>query len=212
MMGHQRDVLASLGIDIWIPRASVCSEKPVQSIWRDRAVAEEILSVELSSPVIKQVDSIDHAVSNIPDVPQHVVQQPQSGISPVEHDVLERTPIEVAPFALQALRLEHCCILIHATELTQQQQQLWANIQNALAAEFNELQWPFAWEQVQDGRGVASYVSGFVDIMAQGRPILCLGDIPHLVQSNIMQLASLEEMLQQPILKKRLWSFMQKNP
>jgi len=60
-----------------------------------------------------------------------------------------------------------------------------------------------------DGRGASSYVSGFLDAISTEKNILCLGQIPHLTSSAHIQLASLQEMVEQPLLKKRLWQFMQ---
>ncbi len=40
MIGHQRDILATLGIDIWVPRDVVCQKMPSSSLWRDQAAAE----------------------------------------------------------------------------------------------------------------------------------------------------------------------------
>ena len=83
------------------------------------------------------------------------------------------------------------------------------NIQRAVQAEFHALQWPFAWTNMQDGRGAASYVQGFLDALSAEKNVLCLGGIPHLQSSKSIQLASLQDMLDQPLLKKRLWQFMQ---
>lgn len=40
MIGQQRNVLAALGIDVWIPRDVVCQKNTASSIWRDQAVEE----------------------------------------------------------------------------------------------------------------------------------------------------------------------------
>jgi len=47
--------------------------------------------------------------------------------------------------------------------------------------------------------------------MGVDKDLIALGEIPHLQQADLHQLASLQEMLDQPILKKRLWQFMQKS-
>ena len=62
---------------------------------------------------------------------------------------------------------------------------------------------------MQDGRGASSYIQGFLDVFSTEKNVLCLGEIPHLQASHSIQLASLQEMLIQPLLKKRLWQFMQ---
>src|SRR5690606_1359460 len=54
-----------------------------------------------------------------------------------------------------------------------------------------------------------SYIQGFLDGMSAEKNIIFLGTVPYISNSKIIQLASLQEMLDQPILKKRLWQFMQ---
>jgi len=188
MIGHQRDILATLGIDIWIPRAELCqSHQP--ALWRDQS-QPEVLS-EIILPELKAETSV---------IQRSVVS------APVE------VPAPVAPFSLQALSLAHCIIVIDATSLTEDQQLLWSNIQRAMLGDFAELSWPFPWDNVQDGRGVESYIQGFLDGMSHDKNIIFLGTVPHLSNSKITQLASLQEMLDRPILKKRLWQFMQSRP
>lgn len=209
MIGHQRDILATLGIDIWIPRAELCqSHQP--ALWRDQS-QPEVLS-EIILPELKaEASVIERSVVSAPvEVPAPVVITPtmdiQSQPEP-EHEL--REIVEVVPFSLQALGLAHCIIVIDTTSLTEDQQLLWLNIQLAMLGEFAELNWPFPWDNVQDGRGVESYIQGFLDGMSHDKNIIFLGTVPHLSNSKITQLASLQEMLDRPILKKRLWQFMQ---
>ncbi|ATO20849.1 hypothetical protein BS636_14775 [Acinetobacter sp. LoGeW2-3] len=210
MIGHQRDILATLGIDIWIPRAEPC--QPHQpALWRDQS-QPEVLS-EIILPELKaETPVIERPVVPI-EVPAPVVEAPTFEIpfkSELVHEL--REIIEVAPFSLQALSLAHCTIVIDASTLTEDQQLLWANIQRAVLCEFSELNWPFPWDNVQDGRGVESYIQGFLDVMSHEKNIIFLGKVPHFSSSKITQLASLQEMLDRPILKKRLWQFMQSRP
>ena len=121
----------------------------------------------------------------------------------------QREIIQILPFSLQILSLAHCSIVIDATAMTEETQNLWTNIQRAVVSEFCELNWPFPWANVQDGRGVDSYIQGFLDGMSAEKNIIFLGTVPYISNSKIIQLASLQEMLDQPILKKRLWQFMQ---
>jgi hypothetical protein len=212
MIGHQRDILATLGIDIWIPRAEPCqSHQP--ALWRDQSqpeVLSEIILPELKAETLVIERSV---VSEPVEVPAPVVVTPtmeiQSQPEP-EHEL--REIVEVAPFSMQALGLAHCIIIIDATSLTEDQQLLWSNIQRAMLGEFAELNWPFPWDNVQDGRGVESYIQGFLDGMSHDKNIIFLGTVAHLSNSKITQLASLQEMLDRPILKKRLWQFMQNRP
>lgn len=210
MIGHQRDILATLGIDVWIPKAELC--QPHQNhLWRDQSAPElstEIIlpqiQLQVSEPVIAPKESVKQPVDAIAANKPVVTVQPAIDVSePVVQSV------QVDAFSLQLLSLDQCSILINATQMTEAQQQLWMNIQRAVSFEFSELNWPFPWVNVQDGRGVGSYVQGFVDVQGTDKNILVLGEAPHLTHAKIIQLASLQEMLDQPILKKRLWQFMQ---
>ncbi|WP_347456285.1 hypothetical protein ABEF90_05905 [Acinetobacter thermotolerans] len=210
MIGHQRDILATLGIDIWIPRAEPC--QPHQpAIWRDQAQPEVISEIILPELKAKSVpDSIPLENSVPTPAPVEQVTEP---VQPVVAQGQElRDLVHVEPFSLQAFSLAHCTLVIDATTINEAQQQLWANIQRAVLCEFSELNWPFPWDNVQDGRGVETYIQGFIDAMSHEKNIIFLGKIPHYSNSKIIQLASLQEMVEQPILKKRLWQFMQGKP
>ncbi len=58
---------------------------------------------------------------------------------------------------------------------------------------------------------VGSYIQGFLDAVAAEKKILCLGKCAYIQHANIIHLASLKEMLDKPLLKKRLWQLMQDN-
>ncbi|MGI1795912.1 hypothetical protein [Acinetobacter variabilis] len=211
MIGHQRDILATLGIDIWIPKGDVCQQHQV-SIWRDQASAE--LHSEIILPQPTQIVPVAKAPLVAPEpvtveAKAEVKSEASVVIAPIQE---QREILHIPPFNLQALSLEHCTIVIDATEMTEQTQLLWTNIQRALHSEFYELNWPFPWVNLQDGRGVESYIQGFLDMMSLEKNIISLGSIPHVTHNKMIQLASLHEMLDQPILKKRLWQFMQNRP
>ncbi|RKG29457.1 hypothetical protein [Acinetobacter tianfuensis] len=210
MIGHQRDVLNALGIDLWIPKAQVCQlHQP--AIWRDQAPVERIPEIIL--PSLQKPAENQSAAELKADVSAAAVQITEAAepISAVEAEV--RPILQIEPFVLESVSMEHCVLLIDAANLGAEEQLLWSNIQRAGKSEFSMLQWPFAWLKFQDGRGASSYVSGFIDAMREGnKNVLCLGSIPHLASSDYIQLASLQEMLQEPRLKKRLWQFMQNKP
>ncbi|WP_074382965.1 hypothetical protein [Acinetobacter pseudolwoffii] len=214
MIGHQRDILATLGIDLWIPRDSACQPHQV-SIWRDQAEPEFHTEIVLSQPHpvealvelrIPEPESLDtFKIDTSPTLPEVLtVQEPE--VLTVQEP---RESVQIPPFSLQALSLAHCSVVIDATEMTEATLNLWANIQRAVSGDFYELNWPFPWANVQDGRGVDSYIQGFLDGMSAEKNIIFLGTVPYISNSKIIQLASLQEMLDQPILKKRLWQFMQ---
>jgi DNA polymerase III psi subunit len=207
MIGHQREVLSALGIDIWIPRAESCQQQAPSSLWRDQASLEIITELKvpaiepIKKPVVLPV-SIDKTTTSEPAVLVKEISSKQSDTpaEPIQH---------IAAFSLQTLNLQHCVIVVDVTQLNTAQQELWRNIQHAVEADFAEINWPFAWQAVQDGRGAASYVSGFIDVQGIDKHILCLGAVPYYQHANAIQLASLQEMLEQPLLKRRLWQLIQ---
>lgn len=102
-------------------------------------------------------------------------------------------------------------IVVDATSMSSEQQQLWNNIQHAISAEYALLQWPFPLLEFQDGRGAESYVQGFLDALSVDKNILFLGQSGYFKHAKGMQLASLQEMLDQPLLKNACGSLC-KNP
>lgn len=203
MIGHQREVLSALGIDLWIPRAAPCQQRRPTVLWRDQADSEIILPLQ-PTPVVDMV--VDVAV-----VPTSQIAPPNVPVVAAKFVVknTDNTAQQLAAFQLQSLSLAHCIILLDTTTLTADQQVLWGNIQRAANAEFSELNWPFAWQHAQDARGAHSYIAGFIDGQGLDKHILMLGEVAHFQHSKAMQLASLQEMLEQPLLKCRLWQLMQ---
>ena len=74
MIGHQRDILATLGIDLWIPRDSACQPHQV-SIWRDQAAPEFHSDIVL--PQSKQPEVFTDL-----SIPEPVIQ-PEAEVMPV---------------------------------------------------------------------------------------------------------------------------------
>lgn len=207
MMGHQREILASLGIDIWVSRTAVSQTLPQPSVWRDQAAPEIYSDIIVPAAVnqqLKQQPIIQEEPKQEPS-PQHTVVEVV-----VPDDIPEaRVMLQVEAFSIEALQLPYCVILVESTVLSQKQQQLWRNIQHALQAEYHVLQWPFAIEVLQDGIGVENYVQGFVDVLSADKKMLILGQLPHFKSEQCLHLASLQEMLDQPLLKKSLWDAIQ---
>ena len=214
MIGHQRDILATLGIDIWVPKDAACQNMPSSSIWRDQAAPEYLSEIVVAKaqplivpePKAEQLKTLDQP-EPLP-APTPAVKEVQAEIAP--QVIEERPALHIAAFQLQAFGLPHCVIVTDATELSAEQQQLWNNIQQALQAEYYELQWPFPLINFQDGRGAESYVQGFIDAISADKNIIFLGQFSYFNHSKSIHLAGLQEMLDQPLLKKRLWQFMQK--
>lgn len=208
MMGHQREILTSLGIDIWVSRTAVSQTLPQPSVWRDQAAPEIYSDIIVPAAVNQQLKQQQPIIQEEPKQepsPQHTVVDVV-----VPDDIPEaRVMLQVEAFSIEALQLPYCVILVESTALSQKQQQLWRNIQHALQAEYHVLQWPFAIEVLQDGIGVENYVQGFVDVLNADKKMLILGQLPHFKSEQCLHLASLQEMLDQPLLKKSLWDAIQ---
>lgn len=211
MIGHQRDIMAALGIDVWIPKGAVC--QPHQpSAWRDQAPPEAVSEIILPKAPARLAQALPQFKAEPPPKAEAVPEKPAAAeaAAPKPAESAELAPaLQISAFSIEAVSLPHCVLLVDVSHISAEQQQLWKNIQRAVQAEFHALQWPFAWLNMQDGRGAASYVQGFLDALSAEKNVLCLGGIPHLQSSKCIQLASLQDMLDQPLLKKRLWQFMQ---
>lgn len=211
MIGHSREVLANLGIDIWISREAVCQQLPQSTIWRDQNTPEVVLDLALQDqPIVADVLLNDPILSFETEQTIQVKLDSKAQLAPVVSVEQELRPtVILEPFNIQALVLAHIVILVEGSTITVDQQMLWSNIQRAVQAEFTELNWPFTLPEFQDGIAVNSYIQGFLDVISAEKTILVLGKIPHYQNSNIMHLATLQDMLDEPLLKKRLWNFIQ---
>ena len=215
MIGRQRNILATLGIDVWIPREVVCEKNIAPSLWRDQE-AEQIHSLPIQ---------FETPVQNKPELQiKHEPVQPITVVEPLDSVEIIVAPqavelirgkeqvvvtTQVQSFELQMYILENCAILVESSRFNEAQQQLWQNIQKAKMGQYAELKWPFPLADFQESRGLPSYIQGFLDAAAMNKKILCLGHLDFIQHSNILHLASLEEMIAQPLLKRRLWQLMQ---
>lgn len=218
MIGQQRNILATLGIDVWIPRDIVCQKNTVSALWRDQNIEQNIQlsSIQLDSTVSQDVAEIkvEHQSVAIKEVETLPHQQETVEVqSIVRQSLIEKEQIvitdQIQSFELQMYVLENCAILLESSQLNDAQRMLWQNIQKAKLGQYAELKWPFPLAAFQESRGLSSYIQGFLDATATSKKILCLGQLDFIQHSNILHLASLEEMLAQPVLKKRLWQLMQ---
>lgn len=215
MIGQQRNILATLGIDVWIPREVVCQKNTAPSLWRDQIVDEVSQSTALafdSAPIVQDipvtpVQTLPVVEKQIPQ-PTEIIAKPAVKEAVVEKEQLVITA-QIQAFELQMYVLENCAILLESSQLSDTQRQLWQNIQKARLGQYAELKWPFPLAAFQESRGLSSYIQGFIDASATNKKILCLGQLDFIQHSNILHLASLEEMIAQPVLKKRLWQLMQ---
>lgn len=216
MIGQQRNILATLGIDIWIPREVVCQKNTAPSLWRDQVIED------ISQSTVPAFETVavaqDVQVKVVPAAPvTEIIPPPQAEIAAKpaiqEEAVADKETViittQVQAFELQMYVLENCAILLESSQLGDAQRQLWQNIQKAKLGQYAELKWPFPLPAFQESRGLSSYVQGFLDATATSKKILCLGQLDFIQHSNILHLASLDEMLAQPLLKRRLWQLMQ---
>jgi hypothetical protein len=217
MIGQQRNILATLGIDVWIPRDIVCQKNTSSVLWRDQNIEQntQTSSIQFDSKVSQNVTEIkvEHQSVAIQEVEllqqkQEAVVQPIAKQSLIEKEKIVITA-QIQSFELQMYVLENCAILLESSQLSDGQRMLWQNIQKAKLGQYAELKWPFPLAAFQESRGLSSYIQGFLDATATSKKILCLGQLDFIQHSNILHLASLEEMLAQPVLKKRLWQLMQ---
>ncbi|MCH7314413.1 hypothetical protein [Acinetobacter sp. ANC 3882] len=215
MIGQQRNILATLGIDVWIPREVVCQKNTAPSLWRDQVVDAVSQSTALAfdpAPIVQDIPVAPVHTPSITEIesPQQakVVAEPAAKEVAVEKEQIVITA-QIQTLELQMYVLENCAILLESSQLTNAQQQLWQNIQKARLGQYAELKWPFPLAAFQDSRGLSSYIQGFIDATATNKKILCLGQLDFIQHSNILHLASLEEMIAQPLLKRRLWQLMQ---
>ncbi|ENW78319.1 hypothetical protein F909_04006 [Acinetobacter sp. ANC 3929] len=215
MIGQQRNILATLGIDVWIPREVVCQKNTAPSLWRDQVVDEVSQSTVLAfdpAPIVQDIPVTPVHTPPITEIesPQQVkaVAEPVAKVAAVEKEQIVITA-QIQALELQMYVLENCAILLESSQLNGAQHQLWQNIQKARLGQYAELKWPFPLAAFQESRGLSSYIQGFIDATATNKKILCLGQLDFIQHSNILHLASLEEMIAQPLLKRRLWQLMQ---
>ncbi|MGG2099000.1 hypothetical protein ABFY41_15650 [Acinetobacter haemolyticus] len=216
MIGQQRNILAAMGIDVWIPRDVVCQKNTAPSLWRDQIIDQP---TQYSEPVQNNDARITQdapmaSVETQPAIVRESSQQVELDEKPVVKDsVIEKEQIVItAPvqaFELHMYVLENCALLVESSQLNDAQRQLWQNIQKARLGQYAELKWPFPLAAFQESRGLSSYIQGFLDATANNKKILCLGQLDFIQHTNILHLASLEEMIAQPLLKRRLWRLMQ---
>ena len=215
MIGQQRNRLAALGIDVWIPREVVCQKNTAPSLWRDQLIDDVSKSTERTFEVAPILEDIPATSAQTPPIAEiEVSQQTKVVTEPiVKAALVEKEQIvitaQVQSFELQMYVLENCAILLETSQLSDAQSQLWQNIQKARLGQYAELKWPFPLAAFQESRGLSSYIQGFLDATATQKKILCLGQLDFIQHANILYLASLEEMLAQPLLKRRLWQLMQ---
>lgn len=225
MIEQQRQQLAMMGIDLWVPRhAAVRSISTATTLWRDADIGQSAqlstLSkrVELESAIvlkqeIKQETVIkpddQHVSLNVKAVEAPLNLQETAHTAAVTKIDVEPLEIEQQAFQLQVLFSEQFVLLVDQQQLTAQTLPLWRNIQHALHLQDASLQWPFPLVNLQEPSGLQDYLQGFFDVVAAEKSIFCLGELPVSFKLSCQAVASLQDMLQQPLLKQQLWKLIQ---
>ena len=110
MIGHQREVLASLGIDLWVPAFLPSQQNATTSIWRDQSATEIISEIvrPRSQPEAKSIPEHPPAQHKLP----HPAPPAEIATQPIEQEVVTglkeeivREAIHVEAFQLQAVSL-----------------------------------------------------------------------------------------------------------
>lgn len=226
---HQRSLMAAMGIDLWIPRSDVQTRPYQNNLYRDIASLEQASVVEFDLSHIQQNQSVQQLAkadlihtekaseiqpteaSLLKNNIQRTQQKETSATEQISKKIDYQTEpsIQLDPFEIQAFCIASCVILVDCTQLSAEQLKLWLNIQHAIVGQYYELKWPFPMLQLQDGKGANIYIQGFIDALKNERKVISLGQLPHVQATDIIQLASLQDMIDQPILKRCLWQFMQ---
>ncbi|WP_343682576.1 hypothetical protein [Acinetobacter baylyi] len=213
MIGQRRNILATMGVDVWIPRHVAVQKNTKSSLWRDQSVEQydqPLIPISAKENIEHTPkDSSSEPILVQPDVIE-IVQQPIQNPVTKQHKTIDlEISSTLSQFRLEAFVLRQSVLLVETTTLSDAERKLWTNIQSALSGTYTELNWPFPLLNFRDNRGVGAYVQGFLDALTLDKKILCLGQIEFVRHAQLMPLASLAEMLEQPILKKRLWTLMQ---
>lgn len=219
MTGQQRNILAAMGVDVWIPRAMSCQKKPPVCSWRDQIPPEDHVAVAIvNQQVLDTSQAKPELTKHIEPIAQLKDRRPPTAVVEIAQSTLE-TPTSILPkdqtvvvmqqaFTFEAYCLDQVIIVVESSQLSKQQRQLWTNIQSSVSGYYHELKWPLPLENFRDGRGVHAYIQGFLDALALDKRILILGQLDFISHAQSMQLASLQEMIDQPLLKRRLWQLM----
>ncbi|MHA3083012.1 hypothetical protein ACX1NX_07540 [Acinetobacter sp. ANC 5383] len=225
MIEQQRQQLAMMGIDLWIPRhAAVHSISTTTTLWRDADIGQSgqlstasklpeldsaiVLKNEIKKEIVIKPDD-QHVSVNVKavEIPLNIQETVHAAaVTKVDAESLE---IEQQAFQLQVLFAEQFVFLVDQQQLTAQTLPLWRNIQQALHLQDASLQWPFPLVNLQEPIGLQDYLQGFFDVVAAEKSIFCLGELPVSFKLSCQTVPSLQEMLQQPLLKQQLWKLIQ---
>ena len=234
---RQRSILAGMGISLWIPRlARTRTVDPASSgIWRDHTASAQI---QVTAPVTPVADvppaALVHpgtvqteagiqpaaqpapAINHLPANPNTIAGQlPTTALAPAV-DTSLRTEAQPAQslvrFSVLAVELKHWIVLIDEQSLQHAAaRQLWNNICAAFAnPEPVRFNWPLAdgmrWQHPQ---GAKAALNGFLFRMGMDKRIGLMGQLQDdIAPDRIERLPTLQELLEQPLKKRSLWSLL----
>ena len=211
---HQRSILATMGIDVWIPQVDVRVESYIPQSYRDMAISEQTVVTNLEFAIPQKIIPTQPPIRSEPVAIQRNIEKTDIQSTQVKKLIVSESIEPLAPnlqidaFDVQLYALEHCVLLLDATDLNDEQRELWRNIQASTQGREATLHWPFPLINIQDGRGVEQYLQGFIDVYGMEKQLICIGKIPYLNMDQCTVLASLQQMLEQPTLKRNLWQVM----
>lgn len=83
MIGQQRNILATLGIDLWIPKTQVCQKNNAQSLWRDHVVEEPEPIILPFVELVVPEQPTKPQINEIPKVEPEIVAPVSIDVQPV---------------------------------------------------------------------------------------------------------------------------------
>lgn len=218
-LAQQRQMLAYMGIDLWVAKDQSHLKTVENVLYRDSVVDQHHSSIAINLPNLQQVvEYRDLNAKHVINEPEKIVPSPNVVKEKLETSfeseqvlVIEDEQLVVEAFELQAVVFAQHILVLDSTQLTAEQQTLLSNIQASQSGQSYQLKWPFALVHLQDGRGVSAYVAGFLAALQQEQSIVALGQLPITLSKQLLIMPSLQEMLDEPLLKRKLWHVMQGN-
>jgi len=105
MIGQQRNILATLGIDVWIPREVVCQKNTAPNLWRDQVVDEVSQSTVLALDSALIVEEIPVTPVHTPPITEiEIPQQTKVVVEPVAKEAVVEKEQIVITAQIQALQ------------------------------------------------------------------------------------------------------------
>ena len=116
MTGQQRNILAAMGVDVWIPRAMPCQKKPPVCSWRDQTPPEDHVVVAIvNQQVLDTSQAKPELKKHIEPIAQLKDRKPSTAVVEIEQSTLE-TPTstlskdQTVVVMQQAFTLEAYCL------------------------------------------------------------------------------------------------------